>query len=98
MGPGLVAQIIFGFRPGKVIIIKVTQNILVSLAIPFTQIKSYLISSFHRVLYVVCFLLGNYPKESIQKATCPQVMINIQKISNLHREMGMLLACVVNRP
>ena len=25
-----------------------------------------LISSFRRVLYVVCFLLGNYPKESIQ--------------------------------
>jgi len=26
----------------------------------------FLISSFRRVLYVVCFLLGNYQKESIQ--------------------------------
>ena len=26
----------------------------------------FLISSFRRVLYVVRFLLGNYPKESIQ--------------------------------
>ena len=28
--------------------------------------QEFLISSFRRVLNVVCFLLGNYPKESIQ--------------------------------
>jgi len=29
--------------------------------------KVFLISSFRRVLYVVCFLLGNSPEESIQQ-------------------------------
>jgi hypothetical protein len=37
-----------------------------------TSISVFLISSFRRVLYVVCFLLlqtpANYPKESIQQS------------------------------
>ena len=34
----------------------------------FKHQMSFLISSFRHVLYVVCFLLSNYPKESIQQS------------------------------
>ena len=42
----------------------------------YKDFSLFLISSFRRVLYVVCFLLGNYPKESTQLLTLPTKVLS----------------------
>ena len=69
---------------------RVTQNFLEQTTPKYhvqsqTRQKQYLISSFRRVLYAVCFLLGNYPASGVYMPTFRNTLFHLHKQVDVSR-------------